>query len=114
MNGTDVLRSDLNDCTMDLCRQVCASLFRYEEWPAPWPARTLIIAAGKGGFIPSSDHPHDALKLAGIGSQANEATIAMTHSELRHPWNRQAPLLFAATVRAWLKGHDLPQGFVPL
>ncbi|CAI7573933.1 unnamed protein product [Penicillium bialowiezense] len=84
------------------------------EWPVPWPARTLIVAAGKGGLIPTSDHPHDAVKLMNIGKELNGETVAYTHLDMRHPWNRQAPKLFAETAEAWFEQRELPEGFVKL
>ena len=41
----------------------------FETWPPPWPARTIIIAAGKAGLF--ADHIIDAIKLQGIGGQSN-------------------------------------------
>jgi pimeloyl-ACP methyl ester carboxylesterase len=113
MDGADLPRNDPDTCTLDLCRQII-SPDNPTEWPAPWPARTLIVAAGKGGLIPTSDHPHDALRLMQIGRELNPETIAYTHPQMRHPWNRQAPKLFAKTAEAWFEGRVLPEGFVKL
>ena len=84
------------------------------EWPAPWKAKTLIVAAGKGGILPTADHPHDAMRLRGIGQKGNEETRAVTHSRMRHSWNRQAPELFASAVRKWFEGGVVLDGFVEL
>ncbi|CAG8877559.1 unnamed protein product [Penicillium nalgiovense] len=113
MDGADIPRIDTNVCTIDLCRQIVAPE-NPTEWPAPWPARTLIVAAGKGGLIPTKDSLHDAVKLMEIGRELNEETVACTHLSMRHPWNRQAPRLFAETARAWFESKELPEGFVKL
>ncbi|CAG8254591.1 unnamed protein product [Penicillium salamii] len=113
MDGADLPRTDTGICTLDLCRQIVSS-GTPTEWPSPWPARTLIVAAGKGGVIPTSDHPHDALKLMNIGGELNEETVAYTHMSMRHPWNRQAPQVFAETAAAWFEHKELPQGFTKL
>lgn len=114
MNGTDLPRPDLSICTLSLCREVCAPRDEADKWPQPWPARTLVIAAGKGGVIPSNDSTEDAQRLARIGQKHNADTVAYTHSDMRHPWNRQAPLLFAATLLSWLEESSVPPGFIPL
>lgn len=113
MDGADLPRIDPETCTLDLCRQII-SPESPTQWPAPWPARTLIVAAGKGGFIPTSDHPHDAVRLMQIGRELNPETIAYTHHQMRHPWNRQAPQLFAETAEAWFERRELPKGFIKL
>jgi pimeloyl-ACP methyl ester carboxylesterase len=113
MDGMDVQRGEPGTCTIDLCRQIAPPMIE-TTWPSPWPARTLIVAAGKSGILPSSDHPHDAVKLMGIGRKRNPETIAVTHPAMRHPWNRQAPLLFAETARAWFEGGEILSGFKKL
>jgi pimeloyl-ACP methyl ester carboxylesterase len=113
MDGTDIPHGDPRTCTMDLCRQIILPMTE-TTWPSPWPARTLIVAAGKGGIIPSRDHPHDAVKLMKIGRERNPGTIAVIHPAMRHPWNRQAPMLFAETARAWFEEGEIPSGFEKL
>ncbi|KAJ5305727.1 hypothetical protein N7508_004742 [Penicillium antarcticum] len=113
MDGADIPRIDTNVCTLDLCRQI-VSPEDPTQWPSPWPARTLIVAAGKGGLVPTKDSPGDAVKLMVIGRELNEETIAYTHLKMRHPWNRQDPRLFAATAAAWFEHKELPEGFVKL
>jgi len=111
MDGTDISRED--PCTLDLCRQIVPAMIT-TKWPSPWPARTLIVAAGKSGILPSSDDPQDAIKLRDIGRERNPETIAFTHPAMRHPWNRQAPLLWAETTRAWFEKGEMPSGFEKL
>ncbi|OQO01449.1 hypothetical protein B0A48_13004 [Cryoendolithus antarcticus] len=111
MNGTDLRRGKPN--SFSLCQQIAAE--NTNIWPEPWPARTLIIAAGLGGWlIPSADHPEDAKKLAAIGMKGNAQTRAVSHRGMRHPWPRQAPNLFADTVVAWSESKDLHPNFVAL
>lgn len=109
MDGTDLPRG--GTCTLDLCRQVAIPMTS-KTWPSSWSARTLIIAAGKGGIIPSQDHPQDSVRLMGIGRERNLETFAVIHPDMRHPWNRQDPALFAETARTWFEGEDLPSGFM--
>jgi pimeloyl-ACP methyl ester carboxylesterase len=113
MDGADIPRGDMDACTLDLCRQIVPPMIE-AKWPSPWPARTLIIAAGKSGILPTSDHPQDAFKLMEIGRERNPDTIAFTHPAMRHPWNRQAPELFAETAKAWFERREIPGGFKKL
>jgi pimeloyl-ACP methyl ester carboxylesterase len=114
MDGITIPRPDLSLGTLEYYRQVFSSSDSAEMWPKPWPVRTLIIAAGKGGLIPSNDNPGDARKLAAIGHESNSATRAIIHPEMRHPWIWQAPELFAETVRKWYEEGSVPHGFLPL
>ena len=104
---------EITNNSLAYCNQVTSTLCR-DEWPSAWPARTLIIAAGKSGLLPTGDHPHDAVRLRDIGRQQNGETAAFTHYGLRHPWHRQYPELFVETLRAWLAKEKLPDGFVEL
>jgi hypothetical protein len=110
MDGTDIQGGESGSWTLELCRQI-APFIVTKMWPSPWPARTLIVAAGKGGIIPSKDHPHDAFRLMEIGRQLNPETVALM---MRHPWNRQDPVLFAETARCWFEGKEIPTGFEKL
>ncbi|KAI5263820.1 alpha/beta-hydrolase [Aureobasidium subglaciale] len=114
MDGIDIPRPDLTMCTAEYNRQVFGSGDDIKQWPKPWPARTLVIAAGKGGLVPSNDRPEDAKKLARIGREQNSATRAVTHLDMRHPWIWQDPELFAETVKRWLEEGTVPDGFLPL
>lgn len=114
MDGINIERPDLSMCTVEYYRQVFSSSDDAEKWPRPWPAKTLVIAAGKGGLIPSDDRPDDARKLAKIGREMNGATRAVTHPDMRHPWVLQDPELFAETVKRWFEEESVPDGFMPL
>ncbi|KAK4541416.1 hypothetical protein LTR36_008017 [Oleoguttula mirabilis] len=117
MDGTDIRPADLSRSTVALCKEVLDTITFADTdsiWPSPWPARTLIVAAGKAGIVPSSDHPADAVKLREIGRQLNCETVAYTHPQMRHPWNRQDPKLFADTARAWFEHDAMPEGFTEL
>jgi len=50
-------------------------------------------------------------RLAGEGDRYREGKILVKHSQMRHPWNLQAPELFAESVAAWIDGKALPDGF---
>lgn len=109
MDGTNMPRANLARCSLDLNRQIFSPTD--SKWPSPWPTKTLIVAAGKGGLIPSQDNADTARRLAEIGRQANEGTLAVGHQWMRHPWSRQAPALFAAAVDAWFKKGEVIDGF---
>jgi len=116
MSGADIQPSYPS---LELCKQVGAPIASTEiepksKWPEPWLSRTLIIAAGKAGLLPTADHPDDAIKLAEMGRRGNAETVAYTHPGIRHPWNRQEPKLFAELVVAWVERRELPEGFVRL
>lgn len=113
MDGADIPRSNTSIATLALCSELIGAMHTH-WWPEPWPARTLIVAAGKGGIIPSSDHPQDARRLAETGRERNGETVAVMHPLMRHPWDRQAPLLFAETARRWFEREEIPSGFVKL
>ncbi|KAJ5296076.1 hypothetical protein PENANT_c021G00375 [Penicillium antarcticum] len=99
--------------TMKACREI-AEAMNTAMLPEPWPAPTLIVAAGRGGVIPSYDHPDDARKLAAIGRELNDRTIAVVHPRMRHPWHQQDPALFVSMIRAWIGGFEVPAGFESL
>jgi pimeloyl-ACP methyl ester carboxylesterase len=113
MDGADLRRPDLSKCTLEACRDIFIGdpAEPYSKWPEAWPARTLVIAAGKSGILPTSDSPDDARRLADIGRRTNPATRAVSHPDIRHPWFRQLPRMFAETIEAWLEERDLPAGF---
>jgi len=112
MDGTDLPRQNLSNCPLELNTQIFAP--EDSKWPSPWPAKTLIVAAGKRGFLPTDDNADTARKLAEIGRKGNEGTVAVIHHGMRHPWSRQAPMLFAEAVDAWFRGGEILEGFMPL
>ena len=114
MDGTDLPKpafAPSQSLRLAIAETMC---IKDDQWPSPWPARTLIVAAGKAGLLPTADHPHDARRLRDIGRKANEETKAVTHPDMRHPWNRQAPELFAKAVRKWIEERVTTKGFVEL
>lgn len=112
MDGADFPRQPLGNCSLELNRQIFAPVD--SKWPSPWPARTLIVAAGKRGLLPTDDNADTATKLAEIGRKGNTETLAVVQYGMRHPWSLQAPELFASAVDVWFKeGRTLP-GFVTL
>lgn len=113
MDGADSgdgAESESTPCTLALCRAVVDAQSG-SKWPSSWPAKTLIVAAIKRGIVPSDDSPQDAKRLAEIGRQSNEGTFAVSHADMRHPWNRQAPLLFAESAKAWFERKEISPGF---
>jgi len=79
-----------------------------DDFPQPWPARTLIVAVGRPGFPQFGDSPAVALRLCSIGRQSNAQTTAYGSMDLTHAWPVQRPELFATAVREWFQ-----QGTVP-
>jgi len=112
MDGTDLPRPTLSDCPLELNAQIFAP--DDSKWPSAWPARTLIVAAGKRGLLPTDDNADTARRLAEIGRKGNEGTLAVIHYGMRHPWSHQAPQLFAEAVDAWFREDRVLEGFVPL
>jgi pimeloyl-ACP methyl ester carboxylesterase len=96
-----------------LNREICTAVVT-DEVIEPISARTLVIAATKGGFIPSNDRIPDARGLGDVAKAANSQSRVVEHRGMRHPWNRQDPELFAKTVMAWIEGSELPAGFLNL
>lgn len=113
MDGANLPHLNMDICTVKLCREITSSLTGV-EWPVPWKMRTLIVAAAKGGVVPSADSCEYAKRLAEVGRKGNQDTIAVVHWGMRHPWNRQAPGLFAETAMAWLERRELDGGFVEI
>jgi pimeloyl-ACP methyl ester carboxylesterase len=80
----------------------------------PWRARTLVVAATKGGLIPSNDSIKNARELALLGHQGNPETRVVQNKRMRHAWSRQDPKLFAEAVVCWIENKSLPGGFEPI
>ena len=116
MDGADIRRSTNGSPSLALCRDEAGAVRSPsdKQWPPPWPARTLIVAAGKAGIVPSSDSRKDATRLRDTGRMSNRETRAYTHPLMRHPWSRQAPELFAETARKWIEDGEVPDGFEEL
>lgn len=79
-----------------------------------WRARTLVVAATKGGLVPTNDPIKDARELALLGQQENPETMAVQNKKMRHAWNRQDPKLFAKAVMCWIESKPLPDSFEPI
>lgn len=112
MDGAEFPRQNLSNLPLELNKQIFAP--EDSKWPSPWPAKTLIVAAGKRGLLPTDDNADTARRLAEIGREGNEGTRAVVHYGMRHPWSRQAPELFAEAVHAWFCEGRILEGFVPL
>lgn len=116
MDGADF--PDIAMPSMQLCREIAAPHTSSEGENAeikPWSARTLIVAAGKKDWLPTADRPEDARRLRDLLLDAQSGqTRAVTHPELRHPWSRQRPELFAKVVDTWIKKGRVVEGFIGL
>jgi pimeloyl-ACP methyl ester carboxylesterase len=94
--------------SMALCRAMAAVMTR-AEWPRPWPARTLVVAAGRGSWaLPTADRPADARRLAEIGREANARTRAVVYPGMRHAWTVMDPEECAALIVKWIEDEELP------
>lgn len=77
----------------------------------PWKARTLVVAASKGGLLPTNDSTKDAKKLALLAQQDNPQSMAVQNKKMRHGWIRQDGRLVAEAVSCWIESKSLPDGF---
>lgn len=118
MDGADIYRTPNSHCTRELCTSIAQHLCinSDDEWPGPWPQKTLIVVAGKAGILPTADHPEAAKRLKDIAMKVERQgeVRLVTHPDMRHPWNRQAPELFAKASKAWLEEGRVVEGFVEL
>lgn len=112
MDGADLPRQNLSNCPLELNKQIFAP--EDSKWPSPWPARTLIAAAGKRDILPTDDNADTARRLAEFGRKGNGETLAVVHYGMRHPWSMQAPELFTEPADAWFREGRVIEGFVPL
>lgn len=73
MYGADLPRPDLPKATLRLTGQVLNPSQEFQ--PLPWPARKLIVAAGKKGILPMSDDPDQARRLASVGTHGDTRAV---------------------------------------
>jgi len=52
--------------------------------------------------------------LAGIMEKGNPRSRAVEMKAMRHPWDMQAPELFAQCVGRWIEGKELPEEMTAL
>lgn len=78
---------------------------------AAWSARTLVVAATKGGLIPTNDSLKDAQALAKLAQEGNGHRRVVQNKTIRHAWSRQLPKLFADAVTCWIQCGPLPDTF---
>ncbi|KAB5533351.1 hypothetical protein GE09DRAFT_1143639, partial [Coniochaeta sp. 2T2.1] len=76
------------------------------DWRTACP-RSWVRWAMDGADLPRIDPQTCTLDLC--RQLLNPETITYTHPHMRHPWNRQAPQLFAQTAEAWIEGRELPE-----
>jgi pimeloyl-ACP methyl ester carboxylesterase len=111
MDGAEIDLEGTGVCNVQLCRDIIAVLCSTDEI-APVKARTLVVAATKRGVVPSNDSVEDAMMVGRIvmskgGGNAESHVVEMKN--MRHPWDMQAPQLFARCVVAWVEGRQLPE-----
>lgn len=99
--------------TLELCRGVVEVLVAGQE-TRPLKARTLVVAATKGGVVPTDDNVDAARDAWKALSQGNAESRAVKIASTRHPWNEQDPKLFAESILAWMEKRALPEGFEDL
>lgn len=99
--------------TLELCRGVVGVLVAGQE-TRPLKARTLVLAATKGGVVPTDDNVDAARDAWKALSQGNAESRAVKIASMRHPWNEQDPKLFAESILAWMEKRALPGGFEDL
>jgi hypothetical protein len=73
-----------------------------------------VVAATKGGLIPTNDSIKDARALALLARQNNPETRAVQNKTMRHGWSRQDPKLFAEAIMCWIESKPLPSSFEPI
>lgn len=93
--------------SVQLCRQIIAVLCSTDE-VKPVKARCLVVAATKRGVVPSNDSVEDAKVVGRIVRSGNEESRVVQMRSMRHPWDMQAPGVFAGCVVAWVEGRELP------
>ncbi|KAI7080859.1 hypothetical protein KC352_g41508 [Hortaea werneckii] len=113
MDGTDVHATASTELSVSLCREVLypISLADDYSWPDPWKARTMIVCAGKSDLLPTNDSEADTVHMRDIARTLNPETTAVVNAQIRHPWNRQKPELFAQAAKAWFEGREIPDDF---
>ncbi|KAI7239788.1 hypothetical protein KC330_g1720 [Hortaea werneckii] len=113
MDGTDVHCATSTKLSVSLCREVLYAISLADDncWPDPWKARTMIVCAGKSDLLPTNDSEADTVHMRDIARTLNPETIAVVNPQIRHPWNRQKPELFAQAAKAWFEREEIPDDF---
>ncbi|OAL02556.1 alpha/beta-hydrolase [Phaeosphaeriaceae sp. SRC1lsM3a] len=109
MDGADIRRT--RNMSLKLCSEIVG---RSRMQLGLWTCRTCVVVASKGGLVPSDDSTEAARRLVSRGTEGGAEVVAYTHPDMRHPWNRQDPRLWAETVMSWIEGGDMPKGFARL
>ncbi|KAI6813369.1 hypothetical protein KC340_g4963 [Hortaea werneckii] len=113
MDGTNVHSATSTNLSVSLCREVLYPISLADDscWPDPWKARTMVVCAGKSDLLPTNDSEADTLHMRDIARTLNPETIAVVNPQIRHPWNRQKPELFAQAAKAWFGQEGIPDDF---
>jgi len=109
MSGASLDLEGTGVCNVRICREVIAVLCATDEVPA-LGTRCLVVAATKRGLVPSDDNVEEAKKVGmAVRGGGDKECRVMQMREMRHPWDMQAPELFARCVVAWVEGRELPE-----
>ncbi|KAL9085247.1 MAG: hypothetical protein Q9165_007681 [Trypethelium subeluteriae] len=92
-----------------LCREIVEVI---RAVPGGFPKRVMVVAAAKGGWIPTGDNVESARVIGRMvrRGEEGEASGCVVHWGMRHPWNRQDPGLFARAVEAWVEREEVLEG----
>ena len=110
MDGAEIQSRNNSDLSLPVIRELVAALSSNDS-PGPIRARTLVVAATKGGIVPSGDSTEHAKRLFKAVEEGGGKGRVVQHRRMRHPWNRQDPRLFAETIRAWIEIRDISEEF---
>ncbi|EIW81670.1 alpha beta-hydrolase [Coniophora puteana RWD-64-598 SS2] len=101
----------------DVADAVCTSM----ETQGPVTTRVLVVVAGKGGLLPTSDSVESAkwfvermkgVEGQGVGDPAGATTMTLVKApNMRHGWSVICPEAFARSVCLWVDQGELDEGF---
>jgi pimeloyl-ACP methyl ester carboxylesterase len=111
IDGIDHTADTTTPLTFEHFKKVWALVTDDNMRDTPWKARTLMVAATKGGLLATSDSVKDAKDAALLGQKKTPETKAVQNRGMRHAWSRQDPKLFAETALCWIEERPLPDGF---
>lgn len=118
-DDTDNDTEELGGVDMALLRQVVSVIVSNDEIRpiGDGGRRLLMVAATNRGLVPSNDRPDHAIMVRDVMRRAGadkKSVQAVQMKEMRHPWQVQAPNLFAKSVTAWIEKGELTEGMEEL